>query len=94
MVPQVLCGDARDYGALLAAGRGARGAREAHGTHLTSMEELLRISPSQFQELLDTAQQQGGASLHMGPNRIFPLSLRSLSSSSTCFDRNWNFLTR
>ena len=79
-----------------AGGLGAHGAPgpAPTATHLTSMEELLRISPSQFHELLETEQQQDGCSLHICPNRFFPRSLRSLSSSSMWLDVNWNFLTR
>lgn len=72
---------------------GRRGCRAAC-THLTSMVELFRSSPSQFQELLEAAQQHEGWSLQMCPNRAFPLSFRSVSSSSTCFAINWNFFTR
>lgn len=63
-------------------------------THLTSMAGLCRISPSQFQELLEAEQAQGGLSLQICPNFCFSRSFKSLSSSSTCFDVKWNFLTR
>ena len=62
--------------------------------HLTSMAGLLRTSPSQFQALLETAQQHGGRSLHSCPNRFFPRPRTLPSSSSAGFGTNWNFLTR
>lgn len=63
-------------------------------THLTSMAGLCMTSPSQFQELLEAEQVQEGLSLQIFPNFCFSCSFESLSSSSTCFDVKWNFLTR
>lgn len=62
--------------------------------HLTSMAGLCRTSPSQFQELLEAGQAQGALSLQICPSFCFSTSLKSFSSPSTCFDVNWNFLTR
>lgn len=62
--------------------------------YLTSMAGLCRISPSQFQELCEDEQLHVGLSVQICPNPCFPFSFRLLSSSSTCFDVNWNFLTR
>lgn len=62
--------------------------------HLTSTAELLRTSPSQFQELLEAAQLHGGWSLQSCPNRFFPRPSTLLSSSPAVLDTNWNFLTR
>lgn len=66
----------------------------ARRPHLTSTAELLRTSPSQFQELLEAAQLHGGWSLQSCPNRFFPRPSTLLSSSPAVLDTNWNFLTR
>lgn len=62
--------------------------------YLTSIAELSRVSPSQFQVLLTILQQQAGWSLQNWPKRFFPMSMTLLSLSSESFDVNWKHFTR
>lgn len=62
--------------------------------YLTSMAELSRVSPSQFQVVLAALQQQDGWSRQKWPKRFFPMSMTLLSLSSESFDVNWKLFTR